>query len=517
VAVAAVTLVVRLWQNRKILCYETVYDSKIGFHQPFEQPTSDAHAILNNFNSVSVVVLRVWNGGRAAIEEDDFAQPLKFATDGRFIVDFRASSPQPPQVATPEQVENAWRVSRAGATPNAPRSQWLDQGEVRGTLPESLYSEGRGGFTASERQMRRSLSIPPVKLRPGNSFKVVICLREDEDLDEDESPTKGYRFGGELRPGKIVQRGVRRRWRPTIAQVAAVALVGCLAAVLVLAFGPRPPEYCTDGDLQLVGSSAFSSMAGYAAEAFVQECTSSRITRDMNGSIEGVRRLAQEPGGTIAFSDGSAVEGQGFERDPVAVLTFNVVLNTTVGIDNLTTAQLRDINAGRVTNWSVLGGPDLPIRIVGRNADSGSRLAYERYVLGTGEAPVSSNSCSEQDRGFQVAATRCERQTTREVLETVDEIPGAIGYADAADVGGYSGVRPILIDGMQGTEEFLEQGYEFWTIEFAYRREEIPGSLVENFLGYLQRDSVARAMREEGYIPCQRSDGSLERLCRAIR
>ncbi|MGH8967567.1 MAG: substrate-binding domain-containing protein, partial [Actinomycetes bacterium] len=219
----------------------------------------------------------------------------------------------------------------------------------------------------------------------------------------------------------------------------------------------------------------------------------------------------------IAFSDGTALEGEGLERDPVAVLTYHVVLNTSVGLDDLSVDQLRDINAGRVTNWSQLGGPDLPVRIVGRGADSGSRLAYERYVLGTGEAPVSSNGCRDPDRVVPAAATRCERSTTREVLETVDTTPGAIGYADAAEVGGYAGARPILIGGVQGSEAFLEAGYEFWTIEYAYRRAEVPGSAEEEFLDFLERDSAARAMREEGYIPCRRSDGSIERICQTAR
>jgi phosphate transport system substrate-binding protein len=515
---SAATLAIKWWQGRKVLYYEEDYNSKIGFHSPFGD---GSNALLKNFNNVSVMVLHVWNGGRATIDSGDFRTPLTFEVDDRFILDFRRSGPKPAEVASKEHVEKRWRASsKDHENPHDPDTEDEEevhsQSDLRATLPESL-----GGLDEEKRRTRKKLTIPmpkDVALKPGDGFKVVVCLREDKDLGTGSETTKDdYRFDGDLRSGKIVQKNGGRRWRPTITQVAGVALVGCLAAVLVVAVGPRPPEFCTDGDLELLGSSAFSSMVRYAADGYVRECTSTRIASDMTGSLDGVRGLAHATGPVIAFSDGAAVEGEGLERDPVAVLTFHVVLNTSVGLDDLSPGQLRDINAGHVTNWRQLGGPDLPVRIVGRGADSGSRLAYERYVLGTGEAPVSSTSCREQDRGFQAPATRCERQTTREVLETVDETPGAIGYADAADVGGYSGLRPILIGGVQGVEAFLEAGYEFWTIEYAYRRDQVAGSLEENFLGYLQRDSVARAMREEGYIPCRRSDGSVERICQAVR
>jgi phosphate transport system substrate-binding protein len=513
--IAGVTLVVRTWQERKILCYEEVYNSKIGFHRPFDrQESGEYESILRNFNNVSVVVLRVWNGGRAKIDADDFTRPLEFVAYDRFIVDFRVSTPQPPQVATAEDVEAKWRVSSVSDGLAAPRSRLLGQTELRRTLPESLYSESEGGFNEGERRMRRKLTIPPLSLRRGHSFKIVVCLREDADLDEDESPTKGYQFGGRLQPGKIVQRGARRRRRPTLVQLSATVLVLSLIAVLVWAFGPRPADFCTDGTLELVGSSAFSSTAQFAADGFSAECTRSRVGLAMRGSVEGVRQLSRADGPMVAFSDGVAPEGEGLNVDPVAVITYNIVVNASVGLSDLTTAQLQDINAGRVTNWSQIGGPNLPVRIVGRDADSGSRSTYERYVLGTGEAQLSSTSCEEADRGFPSPVIRCERPTTQQVLSEVNRIDGAIGYADASAIGAYPRARPVTIDKTQGSPEYIEHGYPFWTIEYAYRPgSDKNGSLADNFVRYLRSAPVSQQMYEEGYLPCFQSDGARHRLC----
>jgi ABC-type phosphate transport system substrate-binding protein len=455
VVIAGVTLLVRLWQERKIMCFEEVYNSKIGFHRPFDRRESGEYeSILRNFNSVSVVVLR--GSGTAGVPvSTPMTSPGRSSSSrptGSSLTS-GVSTPQPPQVATAEDVEAKWRVSSANDGLAAPRARLLGQTDLRRTLPESLYSESEGGFNEGERRMRRKLTVPPLSLRRGHSFKVVVCLREDADLDEEESPTKGYRFDGQLQPGKIVQRGVRGRWRPTLVQVAATVLVLCLAAVLVWAFAPRPADFCTGGDLGLVGSSAFSSTAQYAADAYTVECTRSRVAVAMRGSVEGLRELPGAHGAVIAFSDGVAAEGEGYVADPVAVVTYNVVVNASVGLRDLTTVQLQDINAGRVSNWSQIGGPNLPVRIVGRDADSGSRSTYERYVLRTGEAQLSSTSCEEADRGFASPVIRCERPTTQEVLSEVNRIDGAIGYADASAIGGYQAGPDRRTAGQRGLSD----------------------------------------------------------------
>jgi len=61
-------------------------------------------------------------------------------------------------------------------------------------------------------------------------------------------------------------------------------------------------------------------------------------------------------------------------------------------------------------------------------------------------------------------------------------------------------------------------GYEFWTVEYAYTNGVPPdGALLEKFVGYLSRDAAARQLREGGYVPCVRSDGSIESLCTVTR
>ncbi|WP_341738942.1 phosphate ABC transporter substrate-binding protein [Microcoleus sp. CAWBG640] len=57
-----------------------------------------------------------------------------------------------------------------------------------------------------------------------------------------------------------------------------------------------------------------------------------------------------------------------------------------IGKDNpfqgsLTKAQLRDIYTGKITNWSEVGGANLPIKVYNRSPDSGTRGFFQDDVL----------------------------------------------------------------------------------------------------------------------------------------
>jgi ABC-type phosphate transport system substrate-binding protein len=253
------------------------------------------------------------------------------------------------------------------------------------------------------------------------------------------------------------------------------------------------------------------------------DCSAATLNIAAHGSLEGILALRRanpsDSAGLVAFSDGAAVgTTDQLQRRPVAVLIFAVVVNRSVGLTTLTTAQLRDITTGAVRNWAQLGGANLPIRLVGRGADSGSREAFETYVLHGPEAPVSSNSCINIDRATVSPVIRCERQTTGEVLDEVDRQPGAVGYADATDAARYNNLIRVRLDNTEPTPDYLQRGYPFWTIEYAYTNG-VPQvqSLQDRYLDYLSSDAAARRLREAAYIPCVRSDRTLEILCQQNR
>ncbi|MEM9247705.1 MAG: phosphate ABC transporter substrate-binding/OmpA family protein [Pseudomonadota bacterium] len=82
----------------------------------------------------------------------------------------------------------------------------------------------------------------------------------------------------------------------------------------------------------------------------------------------------------------------------VAVESMVVILHPSNPVDTLTKEQLRDIYEGRVTNWSQMGGEDVPIKVGARADGTGSREVFEdRIFLGqqanvTGDAFVADSN-----------------------------------------------------------------------------------------------------------------------------
>jgi phosphate binding protein len=66
----------------------------------------------------------------------------------------------------------------------------------------------------------------------------------------------------------------------------------------------------------------------------------------------------------------------------VALDGIAVIVNPSNVLSSLTKAQIADVFAGRVRNWSELGGPNLPIALYARDDKSGTYDSFKHMVLG---------------------------------------------------------------------------------------------------------------------------------------
>ncbi|CAM5715395.1 substrate-binding domain-containing protein [Streptomyces hirsutus] len=103
-------------------------------------------------------------------------------------------------------------------------------------------------------------------------------------------------------------------------------------------------------------------------------------------------------------------------------------MNKGVGVKNLSTADVRRLYRGEITNWSELGGSDVPVRLVSRDANSGTRQVLQRQVLGRGETANSSVDCRTKDDSTTPGTAL--RSTRRTWCWTVAELPGSLGYSE---------------------------------------------------------------------------------------
>lgn len=280
-----------------------------------------------------------------------------------------------------------------------------------------------------------------------------------------------------------------------------------------------------------MGSTAFAPTATQIGQAFRGVCHGAVISVQADGTFNGLNELngtgarsAQAAAGQIAMSDGPAPSGYpALVGHPVGVIVFTLVVNRQAGVFQLTTPQVRAIFGGTFTNWRQLGGANLPIRIVGRSADSGTRRAFDERVLGGAEPGFSSYDCVHKNAAPAAPVIRCEEPGTQQLLQAVARVPGSIGYAEASDVAQYASpqVQRVDLDGLSADIGAIGTGpgkYHFWTVEELYTYGSLPAdSLAMNFLSYLHSSYTAKdILRGRGYIPCADERVNLVRgLCPA--
>ena len=137
-------------------------------------------------------------------------------------------------------------------------------------------------------------------------------------------------------------------------------------------------------------------------------------------------------------------------------------------------------------------------------------------MLGGNEPAFSSYNCLTKDATPTAPVTKCEVADTGTLLQRVNQIPGAIGYAQISDAATYPDVETIKLNGWDAGIGPVEQGlYPFWTVEYLYTYgSPRPGSLAASFLGYLNSDAARDTLRSDAYTPCvDRQQSLLATLC----
>jgi len=113
---------------------------------------------------------------------------------------------------------------------------------------------------------------------------------------------------------------------------------------------------------------------------------------------------------------------------PLGYVTFLVVVNSANPVSRLAAAQLRDIYAGRATDWQQVGGAQGAIEVVSRESGSDAASAFSTAAL-LG-APPTLNALVAPDW----AAMR----------QAVSQNPAAIGYLPAPE--GLASVKAVGLD-----------------------------------------------------------------------
>ncbi|HIQ73614.1 MAG TPA: phosphate ABC transporter substrate-binding protein [Candidatus Cottocaccamicrobium excrementipullorum] len=203
------------------------------------------------------------------------------------------------------------------------------------------------------------------------------------------------------------------------------------------------------GSISMVGSTSMEKFANALSEVFMEKYPNVTVQAEFVGSgagIEAVNNGSADIGNSSRnLTDEEKAEG--IAENIVAIDGIAVVVDPANTAADLTKQQLTDIYSGAVTNWSEVGGSDSPIVVVGREAGSGTRSAFEE-ILGLEDA----------------CAYSSELDSTGAVMARVASTPGAIGYVslDVLD----DTVKALNLEGVEPTAENIKSGSYFLSRPF---------------------------------------------------
>ena len=203
------------------------------------------------------------------------------------------------------------------------------------------------------------------------------------------------------------------------------------------------------GSISMVGSTSMEKFANALAESFMAKYPGVTVTAEFVGSGAGVEAVTNGSAdiGNSSRNLTDEEKAAGIAENIVAIDGIAVVTDPANTVEDLTKQQLTDIYTGAITNWSEVGGESTPIVVVGREAGSGTRSAFEELL----EIEDACKYANELD-------------STGAVMAKVASTPGAIGYVslDVLD----DTVKALKLEGADPTEENIKAGSYFLSRPF---------------------------------------------------
>ncbi len=195
------------------------------------------------------------------------------------------------------------------------------------------------------------------------------------------------------------------------------------------------------GSVSTNGSTSMEKVMSILIEAFEEQYPSVTVTYDATGSGSGIT-AATEGSADIGLASRDLKEDEtGLTAYVVALDGIAVIVNPSNGVEDLSLEQIAGLFNGTITNWSEVGGEDMEVAVIGREAGSGTRDGFES-VVGVEDACVYDQ----------------ELTSTGAVITAVAQNQYAIGYASLSEAAEDDSVKMVTVDGVAASEETVKDG-----------------------------------------------------------
>ncbi|SDW75616.1 phosphate transport system substrate-binding protein [Lachnospiraceae bacterium KHCPX20] len=270
-------------------------------------------------------------------------------------------------------------------------------------------------------------------------------------------------------------------------RILSVLSVVCFMAVAITGCGSKTVEGDNlSGKITLAGSTSMEKLCEGLSESFMEEHPGVTVTVEYTGSGAGLESLAAKSVDIGNASRGLKEEekADNLVENTVAIDGISVITDKNNGLTDISSENLAKIYTGEITNWNEIGGEKQPIVVIGREAGSGTRDAFEELL----EVKDACDYAQELD-------------STGAVLAKVASTPGAIGYVslDVVD----STVNGLKINGVEPTEEKILAGSYLLQRPFVMATKGEIGEqkkLVQAWFSYINSDAGKEVIKKSGLI-----------------
>lgn len=282
----------------------------------------------------------------------------------------------------------------------------------------------------------------------------------------------------------------------TVQRMLSVAVLGACLAIPAIAQADSLTQADSlaafegqSGQIDIAGGTAHIGVMKDAAKDIMTANGDIRVTIAGGGSGVGVQQVGAglvHIGNTGRPLSEAEIEKFGLVSFPFAVDGVAIVLNPENPISELTSKQVQDIFAGKVTNWSEIGGSDKGINLYTRDEASGTREVFWKKLLHKGDVVGSAN----------VVASNGAMKTS------VAQDPYGIGYVGIGHID--SSVKAPVLDGMIPSQESAADGSYTITRKLYMNTKGQPEGIVKAFIDYIYSPEGAAIISKNGYLPTGR-------------
>ena len=259
--------------------------------------------------------------------------------------------------------------------------------------------------------------------------------------------------------------------------------VGCAKGV---ASNENQNEESLTGTISLAGSTSMEKLCEAMSESFMADNQGITVTVEYVGSGAGIEALSK---GSVDIGNSSRnlkpeELSNGCVENVVALDGIAVIVDKNNGVTDISSDDLKKLYTGEIKNWKELGGADEAVVVIGREAGSGTRDAFEELL-------ELKDKC---DYAQQLDSTGA-------VLAKVASTPGAIGYVslDVVD----DSVVSVSIDSVEANEQNILAGKYLLSRPFVMATKGDVSSqneLVQKWFEYVNSEKGKEIIKKVGLI-----------------